>query len=219
MPGFSLAIGTILGRLSSLAINFLTPFFFFSAFCNKLTTSLVSWVFVVANSVMDEVRVELVFTNSSNVVFRVVAAVARLSKQPSNSSILKKVPLPPGFGATPARASSKALPNCSCLPAAWRFTLDCFSAFLYISFYLPHVCADLHRSSYFSFIVGNLWVASIAFMAIMTSVASVIGMPALAACCCAYLSAQMYWAIESCYVCMTRILSWRSKMSIAFLTT
>ena len=50
--------------------------------CDKFSTSLVSWVFVAANSVMDEVRVELVLTNSSNVV---LPAVATMVKQISNS--------------------------------------------------------------------------------------------------------------------------------------
>ena len=60
------------------------PFLYLFTSCDKISTSLVRLVFVAANSAMDEVRVELVLTNSSNVVFPVVAAVARLSKQPSN---------------------------------------------------------------------------------------------------------------------------------------
>ena len=84
MTGVYLAIGEILGRISSSGMNFVTPFLVFFTSCDKLSTSLVSQVFVADNSTMDEVRVELVLTNSSNVVFPVVAAVARLSKQHSN---------------------------------------------------------------------------------------------------------------------------------------
>ena len=78
MPGVPLSVGEILDRLSSSVINFLTPFLYLFTSCDNLATSLVSWVFVAANSAMDEVRVELVLTNSSNAVFPVVAAVTRL---------------------------------------------------------------------------------------------------------------------------------------------
>ena len=46
--------------------------------CDNLVTFLVSQLFVADNSAIDEVRVELVLTNSFNVVFPIVAAVDKL---------------------------------------------------------------------------------------------------------------------------------------------
>ena len=125
------------------------PFLYLFTSCYKLAISLVSRVFVAANSEMGEVRVELVLTNSSIVVIPVDAVAARLSKQPSNSSIVTGVLLPPGVATSPTRASSTAPQNWSCPLAAWLFTLDCLSDFLYSSFHFPHVFTDLPISPHF----------------------------------------------------------------------
>ena len=129
MPCVSPEIGEILGRISSSAIKFLTPFLYFFTSCDKLATSFVSRVIVTANSAMDQVRLELVLTNSSNFVFPIVSAVARLLKQPYNSSILTGVPITPRVADPPARASITAPPNCSCPLAAWCFNIGCFYDF------------------------------------------------------------------------------------------
>ena len=118
MPGVPLAVGAIIGRLSPSAINFLTPLLYLFTSCDKLATSLVSRVFVAANSVMDDVRGGICLDLFTHVVLPVVTTVSRLSKQPSNLLIVTGVPLPPGVSASPEHALSTAPPNWSCPPTA-----------------------------------------------------------------------------------------------------
>ena len=78
-------LGQYLARFTLRLVLYCLPFLYMFTSWYKLETSLVSRVFVAVNSTMDEVRVELALTNSFNVDFPVVAAVASLSKQPSIS--------------------------------------------------------------------------------------------------------------------------------------